>query len=144
MSPTNKLETTSQGPVDIDAAFAGLAFLADRRPTTQRDDYFATLSGYRDGAIFIAHYAGTSEWERHGSGDEIVMVLDGATTIILRMEDADVRYRLGERQFIVVPHGVWHRFETPHGVKVLSVTPQPTDHTAHDPNERADVADTKG
>jgi hypothetical protein len=28
----------------------------------------------------------------------------------------------------VVPQGCWHRFQAPHGVTVLTATPQPTDH----------------
>jgi hypothetical protein len=27
-----------------------------------------------------------------------------------------------------VPQGTWHRFTTPEAVKVLTVSPQPTDH----------------
>lgn len=133
MSAMHNLEHKAAGPVSIDGAFGGLRFLADRTPLTQRDDYFATLSPYRDGAIFVAHYAGTSEWERHCAGEEIVLVLEGATTIILRLDGVENRHPLGERELIVVPRGVWHRFETPDEVKVLSVTPQPTDHSAKVP-----------
>ena len=32
-----------------------------------------------------------------------------------------------------LPGGTWHRFETPEQVKLLSVTPQPTDHTPDQP-----------
>ncbi len=36
----------------------------------------------------------------------------------------------------VVPQGCWHRFHAPHGVTLLTVTPQPTDHsTAEDPRD---------
>ena len=135
MSTMHSLEHGTEGPVSIDGAFSGLTFLADRTPLTQRDDYFATLSRYRDGAIFVAHYGGTSEWERHRAGDEIVLVLEGTTTIILRVDGAERRHLLSQREFVVVPRGVWHRFETPKEVKVLSVTPQPTDHAADDPAE---------
>lgn len=36
-------------------------------------------------------------------------------------QDEDVRYELSAGECLVVPQGVWHRFETPDGVKVLSV-----------------------
>lgn len=121
--------------VAVGQAFGGLTFLAARTPVSEERDYFATLALYRDGAIFIAHYAGSSEWERHCAGDEIVFVLEGSTTIILRAEGTDERIALGALQLVVVPRAMWHRFETPHAVKVLSVTPQPTDHTATEPNE---------
>jgi len=34
---------------------------------------------------------------------------------------------------VIVPQGVWHRFDTPEEVRVLSVTPQPTDHQTERP-----------
>jgi mannose-6-phosphate isomerase-like protein (cupin superfamily) len=105
-----------------------LAFLPNRTPTTDRDDYFATLSEYRDGAMFVAHYAGQTEWERHRNGDEIVLVIEGATTLVLLIGDEEIGHQLTSNQFLIVPKGVWHRFETPDGVKVMTVTPQPTDH----------------
>lgn len=120
-------------PVSIDAALGSLAFLADRTPTTDRDDYFTVLSQYRDGAMFAAWYAGITEWERHSRGDEIVLVIDGETTLILLIDDDEVPHKLGPREFLVVPQGVWHRFDTPDGVQVVSVTPQPTDHQVERP-----------
>lgn len=68
--------------VSIDAALDSVTFLADRTPATDQDDYFAELSHYRDGAMFVASYAGTTEWECHGTGDEIVLVINGETTLI--------------------------------------------------------------
>jgi len=40
---------------------------------------------------------------------------------------------MGPGELIVVPQGVWHRFETPEGVKVVAVTPKPTDHQVNRP-----------
>lgn len=31
-------------------------------------------------------------------------------------------------ELIVIPQGTWHRFESPEPVKVVTFTPQPTDH----------------
>lgn len=84
--------------------------------------------------MFVAHYAGTTEWERHRVGDEIVLVLDGATTLILLVDGEEVPHRLERREFPVVPQGDWHRFETPDVVKVMSVTPEPTDHRVKRPS----------
>ncbi len=83
--------------------------------------------------MFVGHWAGDSEWERHGVADEIVMVLDGETTIFFLGEEGEQPARLRSGDLVIVPQGTWHRFETPDGVKVLSVTPQPTDHTAQRP-----------
>ena len=129
--------------ISIDDVLAGLRFLADRSPTTTAEEsagVFAQLSPYRDGGIFVGSWSGTSEWERHSVGDEIVMVLDGSTTIFFLDDDDDGdgdggerAATLGARQVVVVPRGTWHRFETPDRVTVLSVTPQPTDHTPDRP-----------
>ena len=48
-------------PISIEAAFERLMFLANRTPETgdeEADGAFAMLSEYRDGGIFIGHYAG--------------------------------------------------------------------------------------
>lgn len=122
--------------ISISSAFEALSYLPDRTPLTSDDDAkdaFAMLADYRDGAIFIAHYAGDSQWERHGNGDEIVMVLEGETNLILLLDAVEQPNRLRANEFLVVPQNVWHRFESPLGVKVLSVTPQPTDHSVDRP-----------
>ena len=120
-------------PISIDTAFESLRFLPDRTPASDDERWFNTLSNYRDGGIFVAHYAGTSQWERHRAGDEIVMVVDGTTTLILFIDGEEFPNTMTANEFLVVPHGVWHRFETPDGVKVMSVTPQPTDHRTDRP-----------
>ena len=126
------MTATGPHPVSIDDAVAELRFLSDRSPFTtaeQSDGVFATLADYREGGVFLGRWAGTSEWERHTVGDEIVMVLEGATTIFFLTEDGERPADLAARQLVVVPQGTWHRFETPDSVLVMSVTPQPTDHS---------------
>lgn len=124
-------------PISIDGAVSKLTFLPDRTPTTTAEESrnaFTFLSGYRDGGIFVGHWAGRSEWERHTVGDEIVMVLEGHTTIYFLGGDGERSADLTAGELVVVPEGTWHRFETPQGVRILSVTPQPTDHTSVRPS----------
>jgi len=119
-------------PVRVLDAIATLTFLADRTPHTTEDesaDSFAQLRAYRDGGIYVGHWAGTTEWERHSVADEIVMILDGETTIFFLTEIGEASASLRGGDLVVVPRDTWHRFETPTGVKILSVTPQPTDHS---------------
>ena len=76
-----------------------------------------------------------SEWERHQGGDELVHILEGETELTI-LTDAHSREVLTLKggMLTVVPQGCWHRFNAPSGVTVLTVTPQPTDHsTAEDP-----------
>ena len=123
-------------PLSVTTAIAQLTFLADRSPTTsdaQASDAFRQLAAYRDGGVFVGHWAGTSEWERHSVADEVVMVIDGATTIYFLTDQDEEGAPLAAGDVVVVPRNTWHRFETPDAVKLMSITPQPTDHTTSRP-----------
>lgn len=123
--------------ISINQHFAQLTFLGNRTPHTTDEEAkgaFAKLSEYRDGAIFVGHWAGNSEWESHPNGDEMVMVVDGETTLILLQDGEETRHLLGKDGLFVVPQGVWHRFETSKEVKVLVITPQPTKHSVVHPD----------
>jgi len=124
--------------ISIEAGFDNLRYLENRTPDTTKAesaDAFGELAEYRDGAIFIAHYAGFSEWERHPEGDEIVYVVSGKTNLILLSDIGEVEKHMGAGDIIVVPKGQWHRFKSPEGVKIMSVTPQPTDHCRELPTD---------
>lgn len=119
---------TKATPISLDKAFSSIQFLGDRKPTSTALDLansFSQLADYRDGAIFAVHYAGSSEWERHASGDELVLVVEGETIIYLLIAGEEEVHRLGANEFI--------GFETPTGVKAFFVTPQPTDHQVERP-----------
>jgi mannose-6-phosphate isomerase-like protein (cupin superfamily) len=126
----------------LQRAFETLTFFPDRRPdSTGMDSSFCLLSDYRDGGIYLIHYAGSSEWERHRHGDEVVFVVEGETTLVLLSNGKEVFNPLHAGELLVVPQNTWHRFESPRSVKVMTVTPQPTDHsiawpTTDDPKAR--------
>jgi quercetin dioxygenase-like cupin family protein len=126
--------------IDLKAEFERLTMLQGRTPTSseaERDGAFDRVAPYRDGAIFTAKFAGTSAWERH-PGDEIVQIVDGATTLHLITEEGERQsVRLGAGMLVVVPRGAWHQFEAPDGVCVMTATPQPTEHL------RVNVADPR-
>jgi len=88
----------------------------------------AQLAPYRDGAIFTSKFSGEGGWERHRNGDELVHIIDGAATLHLMTEDGPKAMALSAGTLAVVPQGVWHRFTSPGGVTLMTVTPQPTDH----------------
>jgi mannose-6-phosphate isomerase-like protein (cupin superfamily) len=126
--------------LDLKAEFARLTMLKNRTPTSSDADRagaFARLAEYRDGAIFAARFAGTSAWERHPQGDEIVQVIDGATTLHLMTAQGRQSLALGAGMMAVVPRNTWHQFEAPDGVCVMTATPQPTEHL------RVDIADPR-
>jgi len=125
-------------PVSIPKALAGLRFLANRTPHTsseEKTNAFATIADFRNGGVFVGHYAGYSEWERHPHGDELVFVVEGVTTLILLVDGCEVPHQMEQGELLVVPQDTWHRFETPDGVKIMTVTPQPTDHSVDHPGE---------
>ena len=117
--------------VDLNAELAKLTMLKGRSPTTtdaEKNGAIARLAPYRDGAIFGSKFAGTSDWERHPQGEEIVQIANGTTTLHLVTSEGRQSLRLDAGMVAIVPQGAWHRFEAPDGVSVITVTPLPTEH----------------
>jgi mannose-6-phosphate isomerase-like protein (cupin superfamily) len=105
--------------------------LRERTPQTtraERQGSSAQLTPYRDGAIFTTKFAGEGAWERHRNGEEIVHILDGDTTVHLMTDSGSETVELHAGMIAIVPQGAWHRFSSPGGVTLMTVTPQPTDH----------------
>jgi len=121
-------------PISINQAFDGISFLSNRLPGVSSNGAgFCALVNYRNGGVFLAHYDGYSEWERHTHGDEMVMVVEGETRLILLQNDEETSHLMLQSTLMIVPQNVWHRFESPKGVKILTITPQPTDHSIKRP-----------
>ena len=117
----------------ISQVLSTLTYLEDRKPemafTGGAGAAFAEVAPIRDGAIYVGHYSGNSEWERHDAGDELVLVLEGTTTVVLRTGSREEPINLAALELVVVPAGVWHCFKNSRNLKVLTVTPQPTQHS---------------
>lgn len=126
-------------PIDVKTKLAALPFLHGRGKHTtdaEKSAAFTTLSPYRDGGIFGGSFSGESQWERHQKGDEIVYILDGATRLTLITNDTDEPQSLDMTagMMVVIPQGSWHLFQSPEGVTIMTITPQPTEHIhADDP-----------
>jgi hypothetical protein len=72
-------------PISIDEAISRLTFLPDRTPTGVDEEYadaFERLADYRDGAIFVGHWAGRSEWERRTTARSVPTDLWTATSAL--------------------------------------------------------------
>jgi uncharacterized cupin superfamily protein len=125
--------------INIAAELALLPVLRGRSaetPEHEAEAAFATLAPFRDGGLFAGSFSGSSPWERHDQGDELVHVLAGETRLTILAHDGDQALHLTAGMLTVVPQGCWHRFEAPAGVTVLTATPQPTVHSASDPRDR--------
>jgi len=121
-------------PVHILETARKRTFIKDRRPDSELGpDDFAVLTETETGGVFAISYQGESAWERHPNGDELVQVMAGETTLTLLTETGPVAHTMGEGMMIVVPRGIWHKFVTPESVTVMTMTPQPTDHSIDQP-----------
>ena len=77
-----------------------------------------------------------SRAQRHRNGDELVQVLDGETTMTILTDHGPTELTLTAGMLTVVPQVLWHRFRAAEAVTLMTVTPQPTDHsTAEDPRD---------
>jgi quercetin dioxygenase-like cupin family protein len=117
---------------DLNAEFAKLNMLRGRTPQTTAAERaesraLARLMPYRDGTIFSAKFAGSGVWERHPSGDEIVQIIDGTTTLHVATDGHSEAFTLDAGALVVIPRGAWHRFESADGVSLMTATPQPSE-----------------
>jgi quercetin dioxygenase-like cupin family protein len=128
--------------LDLNAELAKLEHFArtPNSPEAERRKGLAQLAPYRDGAIFTSKFSGTGGWERHPGGDEIVYVIEGATMLRSMTEEGPQEQELRAGMMVVVPRGIWHRFESPAGVTLVSVTPLPTDHPEVDVDDPRETA----
>jgi quercetin dioxygenase-like cupin family protein len=127
--------------VDIRQAIAGLPVLHGRDPEIGAEEAaaaFAILAETETGGVFAGSFDGESPWERHRNGDELVQILEGETRLTILTGDGRTELEMKAGMVTVVPRGCWHKFDAPNGVTVMTMTPQPTDHTtAEDPTGEA-------
>lgn len=65
----------------------------------------------------------TAQWESHPEGEELLLLLEGATDLLLETADGVRVIPLRpERPAFLVPRGHWHRFRTPGQARLLFVT----------------------
>ncbi len=130
--------------VNISDAIAQLPVLRNRTPETQgpeADAAFTMLAETRDGGVFAGSFEGESAWERHGNGDELVQVLKGEARLTILTGDGRTVLEMTAGMLTVVPQRCWHKFHAPSGVTVMTMTPEPTDHsTANDPTQDTSTA----
>jgi mannose-6-phosphate isomerase-like protein (cupin superfamily) len=123
--------------IDLNSELAKLPMLRGRRPETteaerKESGAFVTLAPFRDGNIYSAKFSGAAAWERHPNGDEIVQIVEGATTLHIMMEGGPQSVALSAGMVAIVPQNTWHRFHSPGGVSLVTATPKPTEHLTVD------------
>lgn len=119
----------------IEAALAGRPVLKGRTPHTSAAEMapvFATLQITGATGIFAGSFEGESAWERHRNGDELVQILAGRATVSILTDQGRQELDMKAGMVTIVPQGCWHKFNAPTGVTVMTMTPQPTDHSTSD------------
>ena len=143
------MESGMPGLIDLDAELAKLTMFR-RTPHATREDTkgsVARLGSYRDGLLLALKSAGTDHWERHLTGDELVHVIDGSTTLEIVCDDGPPKsFTLGAGMIAVIPQGAWHRSHS-EGNTHLGLTPFPGEHVERDvddPREAGRKAEDAG
>jgi mannose-6-phosphate isomerase-like protein (cupin superfamily) len=115
--------------IDLNTESAKLTMFRGQTPQTtfaERKGSATQLGTYRDGILLLGKSAGTGHWETHPE-DELVYVLDGATTLDIVEKDGPQSYAVGTGMMTVVPRGAWHRFHSADGKTSMSAV-VPGDH----------------
>lgn len=132
--------------LDLKAALAKMPTMHGRRPESTEAERkatgaFVTLTPFRDGNVYSAKFSGRAAWERHPNGDELVQIIDGATTVDIITDDGRQSVELSAGMTVVMPQGAWHRFHAPNGVSIVTVTPRPTEHLTVDVEDPRTLSD---
>ena len=85
-----------------------------------------------DSYVKLAKLKGEFVWHHHDVEDELFWVVKGQ--LLIRLRDRDLR--LGEGDFVVIPHGVEHQPVAKAEVQVVLLEPKTTVNTGDVQNER--------
>jgi mannose-6-phosphate isomerase-like protein (cupin superfamily) len=134
--------------LDLKGTLGKMPTMQGRRPESTEAERkatgaFVTLAPFRDGNIYSAKFSGDAAWERHPNGDELVQIVDGATTLDLMTENGLETHELSAGMIAVVPQNTWHRFHAPNGVSIVTATPRPTEHLTVDVEDPRTLTDTQ-
>ena len=102
---------------DISAIRARFASLSERANES--------LGSYDNRSLGIGRYTvGSSPWERHPNGDELLLVTDGELEIeVLQADGSAERAVIPEGGLFVVPRAHWHQLTAKQSVTVFYASP---------------------
>ncbi|HEY5647794.1 MAG TPA: cupin domain-containing protein [Pseudomonadales bacterium] len=83
------------------------------------------LGSFGDCSIGVGRYVpGSSPWERHRNGDELLYVMDGSARIEVLEESGNSSVELlTNGSLFVVPQARWHQLTAEDSVSILYVSP---------------------
>jgi quercetin dioxygenase-like cupin family protein len=142
--PKKVIATGTPSIIDLNAELAKLTMFRGRTPQSTMADRKGSavrLASYRDGGLSITKFAGKGHWERHLPGDELIHVLDGTATLEIVCDDGPPQsLALSAGMIAVNPQGVWHRFQSSHGLTLMTLTPSPSEVVELDVDDPRTVA----
>jgi mannose-6-phosphate isomerase-like protein (cupin superfamily) len=99
-------------PLPLNAAF--WPRLMSGQLGTFHNEYLVTTFGYD---------RNWPNWEMHPNGDEVVLLLEGRTTMVLELDGREQLVELGESgSYVLVPRGTWHTARTGNACRMLFIT----------------------
>lgn len=117
---------TDPGPYVLDQTRAILTPELSAIAKDVTPDFYAELGDF-DGQVLISRFAFDEPWptwEMHPAGDEIVYLLEGDVTLLLRDASGERTLRLSEPgSYVIVPKGAWHTARPNRPTAMLFVTP---------------------
>src|SRR5258708_3021106 len=135
--PTNLGGTAMVAILDLKGTLGAMPTMQGRRPESTEAERkatgaFVTLAPFRDGNIYSAKFSGDAAWERHPNGDELVQIIEGATTVDISTDEGPLSVELTAGMTVVAPQRASHRFHAPNAVTIVTATPRPTEHLTAD------------
>ena len=92
----------------------------------------ADYDNFKDHSLVACHHFNDDwpSWERHPAGDEVVVLLSGTVTLVVRTSEGDQSHTLFEQSdYVVVPRNTWHTAKITEPTTLLFITPgQGTEH----------------
>lgn len=98
---------------------------------------FRSLGDFSGGSVGVFRSGpGTSPWECHRDGEELLQVVDGSVCIELLTDTECVKVDLTAGQVLIVPKGLWHRHLITEALCELYITAGSTEHSNLDDPRR--------
>lgn len=114
-------------PFALGSNFIQLSDGAAATPVPVGDDFWQRIGDrvdLQEGRLLTFFHLGQGNvhWEMHPAGDEILLLISGATAIVLKEGTTERRVRLSAGEAFIVPRGVWHCFEVSEPGDLLAIT----------------------
>jgi mannose-6-phosphate isomerase-like protein (cupin superfamily) len=124
------MSSPAPGPYALSHTYLRLRPDSSIEPLHLADDFWPRLMSGKLGTFHHEYLVTTHSydkdwpnWEMHPNGDEIVMLLEGSTTMVLEIGGGEKLVELNEScAYVVVPRGTWHTSRARGPCRMLFIT----------------------